>query len=181
MKKLAYTYLLVFHFLSSATSQTSSYYTPTGSTTYSASSSIPPWYANLEKYWFYRYRLVEDFMLIGDGPGMSIPAQSRALDSDNRTGGFYDERNTLAWSDATIDLGHYISALAAEDKLLSAFNYSVTRTQYELLHALNAFERLDNDAEQYEYQVNGNLDIYHGYPGTLTGYSFDPSSHLREP
>jgi hypothetical protein len=25
--------------------------------------TIPAWYANLEKYWFYRYRLVNDFMI----------------------------------------------------------------------------------------------------------------------
>jgi len=110
---MKYIYVLIFLSLTQKClgQTTSTYYTPTDSSTYISSTSIPQWYVNLEKYWFYRYRLVEDFMLIGDGPGMSIPAQSRALDSDNRTGGFYDERNTLAWSDATIDLGHYIGAL----------------------------------------------------------------------
>ena len=34
-------------------------------------------YHNMEKYWWYRYRLVNDFMYIGDSMGMSIPAQVR--------------------------------------------------------------------------------------------------------
>jgi len=35
------------------------YYVPNGSSTYVASSSgaVPNWYLNLEKFWFYRYRL----------------------------------------------------------------------------------------------------------------------------
>jgi len=70
-------------------------------------------YQNLEKYWFYRYRLVNDFMLIGDGPGMSIPAQSRIRYED------VEHNNTLSWSDATIDIGHYISVLATEWRQLN--------------------------------------------------------------
>jgi len=42
-----------------------SYYFPAGSSTYTASSSLPNWYLNLEKFWFYRYMLTNDFMLIG--------------------------------------------------------------------------------------------------------------------
>jgi len=76
-------------------------------------------YQNLEKYWFYRYRLVNDFMLIGDGPGMSIPAQARVTNLDNRLSDGDSERNTLFWSDATIDLGHYISVLATEWRQLN--------------------------------------------------------------
>ena len=34
-------------------------------------------YLNMEKYWWYRYRLVNDFMKIGPNCGESIPAVAR--------------------------------------------------------------------------------------------------------
>ena len=34
-------------------------------------------YRNMEKYWWYRYRLVNDFMKIGPNCGESIPAVAR--------------------------------------------------------------------------------------------------------
>lgn len=37
------------------------------------------WYRNLEKYWWYRYRLVNDFMKVGPNCGESIPADYRKL------------------------------------------------------------------------------------------------------
>ncbi|HRO42991.1 MAG TPA: hypothetical protein PL009_09160 [Flavipsychrobacter sp.] len=40
-------------------------------------SQLSGWYQNLEKYWWYRYRLVNDFMKIGSNPGESIPAGHR--------------------------------------------------------------------------------------------------------
>ena len=43
----------------------------------SSSGPLDDWYKNLQKYWFYRYRLVNDYMVIGTGAGESIPCQSR--------------------------------------------------------------------------------------------------------
>ena len=63
---------------------------------------------NLRKYWFCRNRLINDFMLVGDCQGCSIPAKNRG-DAN---------QITLKWSDATIDLGWYIGVLATEYKLL---------------------------------------------------------------
>jgi hypothetical protein len=69
-------------------------------------------YINLEKYWFYRYRLVNDFMKIGENCGESIPAQDRNAYPPNAL-------SRIEWGDATIDLGNYISMLATEHRMLS--------------------------------------------------------------
>ena len=37
------------------------------------------WYLNMEKYWWYRYRLINDFMIVGSNMGESIPANERQL------------------------------------------------------------------------------------------------------
>lgn len=47
---------------------------------------LPTWYQNLEKYWWYRYRLLNDFMKIGDGVGESIPAAQRQRNSTGNNG-----------------------------------------------------------------------------------------------
>jgi hypothetical protein len=67
-----------------ASGQTTSIgYTTDGSLNNTTTSSGFParsaWYKNLEKYWFYRYRLINDFMVVGDGAGKSIPAQARQM------------------------------------------------------------------------------------------------------
>jgi hypothetical protein len=38
------------------------------------SSTLPDWYVNLEKYWYYRYMAVNDFIYVGTEAGESIPA-----------------------------------------------------------------------------------------------------------
>jgi hypothetical protein len=105
-------------------------------------------YYNLEKYWFYRYRLINDFMKIGPNCGESLPFAERkanywntVFDSSLYTGG-----------EVPIHLGDYIGALATEHRLLANNLLSTTRTDYELGLALNAFERMDRNAEQYTLQ-----------------------------
>jgi hypothetical protein len=39
--------------------------------------------ANLQKYWHYRHRLVNYFMIVGEGPGMSLPADIRNWNGSN--------------------------------------------------------------------------------------------------
>ena len=39
---------------------------------------------NLEKYWHYRYRLIHNFMVVGENPGMSLP-EDAALCYDTTT------------------------------------------------------------------------------------------------
>ena len=61
---------------------------------------------NLRKYWYYRYRLINDFVKIGSNRGESIPARIRT--------GTKFGAGELKWGDATITLGEYISVLATE-------------------------------------------------------------------
>ena len=80
-------------------------------------------YQNLEKYWFYHYRLVNDFMYVdttgNDSVGSIIPAQKSErdsthnplLDADASRHYYHHDGVALRWEDATTDLGHYIGAL----------------------------------------------------------------------
>lgn len=110
---------------------------------------VSPAYKNLEKYWYYRYRLVNDFLKVGGECGESIPAQLRIRDyPDNRA-------NKLQWGDGTQSLGHYIGVLATEYRLLQMYGMDLKRTMHELHFALIAFERLDLNAETYMRDIVG--------------------------
>lgn len=112
-------------------------------------------FQNTGKYWWYRYRLVNDFMKIGDKCGESIPASERYRTHPyGGNSGFYfwngtNQQPTLHWGDATEHLGNYIMMLAAEYRMLADNGLSTDRTVQELYYALNAFDRLDQNAEDY--------------------------------
>ncbi|MCK5079454.1 MAG: hypothetical protein KAR09_05895, partial [Bacteroidales bacterium] len=94
---------------------------------------------NEAKYWEYRERLRNDFM-IGIGPemGMSTPASVR----DTVSG-------ILQWTDATMALGEYIGVLAMEYRILEGRAASTDETVEELFYALYALNRLDYNAELF--------------------------------
>ena len=101
--------------------------------------------ANLEKYWSYRDRLTTEFMVVGDGQGMSMPAERK-----DTAAGF------LKWSDNTIWLGWYTGMLALEYHMLanprydgynSADSVAINRTLDELYFAIKGIIRLDEIAE----------------------------------
>lgn len=97
-----------------------------------------------EKYFSYRTRLVNEFMLgVGRDFGMSMPASMR-----NTHDSIYSGRETIKWGDATIDLSYYIATLAMEYKLLTD-EVKQQQTLRELFYALEAFNRLDYYAEEY--------------------------------
>jgi hypothetical protein len=96
-------------------------------------------FLNQKKYWFYHYRLVNDFMVVGDCKGCSEPMNERGS-------GSYDSK-IAKWGDQTISLGHYIAVLATEYKLLSDQNQPTDTTIKELYYAIRAFNRLDESAE----------------------------------
>ena len=82
MRKNLLTLLLFLMVACNVSGQSSApYYVSTVTGTYIAGSSattiagLPDWYQNLQKYWFYRYRLVNDFTFIGPNPGESLVAQ----------------------------------------------------------------------------------------------------------
>lgn len=102
---------------------------------------------NLKKYWHYRYRLVNYFMVIGDGPGKSLPAGVRNLWNGD----------ILHWGDVPRYQGWYIGMLATEYRLLKDNQQSVNQTLRELYHALKAIERLDIIAET-QWQLPGSVN-----------------------
>lgn len=106
---------------------------------------------NLQKYWYYRWRLKNDFLRVGHLPGQSLPIQSRQG---------YPGIPDIEVADATIYLGFYLGVLATEYKLLCSGQntYELFITETELYYALKALERLDKYGEAYlgmEPKVNG--------------------------
>jgi len=106
-------------------------------------------FINNEKYWNYRERLVNDFML-GVGPeiGYSFPFMERYR-------GLKSTESVLYWDDATIGLGYYIAVLATEYRLLELNNKNTKATIRELFYALEALNTLDYKAESMYYDSNG--------------------------
>ena len=92
---------------------------------------------NEEKYWTYRERLRNEYMIgIGPGVGMSIPASIR----DTASG-------ILQWTDCTMAHGEYMAILGMEYKILDDRSDELDQTIKELYYALYAFNRLDYTAE----------------------------------
>ncbi len=115
---------------------------------------------NLDKFWSYRDRLRKNFLKIGSEPGESTPMSARSIGFPYSNGDALTSR--VYWQDATIYLGHYLSVLATEIKLLvSAYNSStdarekqsilsqIEQSKNELYYALQAVNRLDKRAEKY--------------------------------
>jgi hypothetical protein len=101
---------------------------------------------NLAKYTRLRQRLRTDFMVVGTGPGRSIPAEVR-----------HDGQGWIKWADATINHGWYIGILATEYHLRANPAWypgadggdasAAGKTLDELHDALAAMERLDEVAD----------------------------------
>ncbi len=115
---------------------------------------------NLKKYWYLRWRLTNYFMVVGEGPGKSLPAGiRRAWGKDDINGVFHEGSFKLDFGEAPNYLAHYIGVLATEYKLLSDNNQSTTKTLEELYYALKVIKRLDNCEAQYPWgQMQNNLN-----------------------
>ncbi len=122
---------------------------------------------NMHKYWYYRFRMKNDFMLLGKGQGMSIPAAQRDVRGQNFP---YSEEHQLDWGDATTDLGWYIGVLATEYRLLRDNSQPTDTTLMELYYALEAFNRLDNTAESYFRCSPLPCPVSNPLPGDLNGW-----------
>jgi hypothetical protein len=107
---------------------------------------------NLEKYWHYRYRLVNYFLKVGGDPGESLPIGIR-----NRFMADPIFQRGLDIGDCPRYLGHYIGMLATEYALLKMNNQDLNEIKRELYYALNAVIRLDVNAET-NVGLPGNLD-----------------------
>ena len=128
------------------------------STCFSAFSQSTTW-NDYNKYWYYRYRLVTEFLVRGEetpfnctqgpGSGYSMPAAYIYNENKNRD---------IGWADGTVDLGWYIGVLATEYKLLTLNGQPTEQTRQELYYAMKAYERLDRKAEKIFYPFNANAD-----------------------
>lgn len=120
---------------------------------------------NEAKYWVWRDRLVNDFMVPGNCVGCGIIMTQRGqypvLPPSEWTGGFVI--NDEGWPQ-----GYYLAVLATEWKLLHEAGQSTTKTEEELYYALKTLDRLDISAENYwaEYWGNG-----YDYPYLNTDYN----------
>lgn len=126
---------------------------------------------NLQKYWDYRNRLYDSFIVdfdrssvpIGDPKnGINIPA---GIVNNTEIG---DRPKTVSWGDATITLGEYIAMLATEYRLQKIHIQDVSLITQRIYRALDALNRLDDTAEpefgcgEYytrEYSASGYTNI----------------------
>ncbi len=101
--------------------------------------------SNHDNYDLLRVRLLDEFVVVGDGQGQSQPIAERS-----------DDTGVVRWADSTIQLGFYIGMLATEYALLSdpetypemsRGGGDAADTLSELRHALTALERLDAIAD----------------------------------
>lgn len=116
---------------------------------------------NLAKYWHYRYRLTHYFTVIGEGPGMSIPAGVR-----NRCGG--DGCVMMDWGEGPVQLGYYIGVLATEYKLLKDNNApqaDINQTLTELYYAMKTITRLNTVAVTNCGNSSGYGTVFLGFLG----------------
>lgn len=117
---------------------------------------------NHKKYWFYKSRLNNDFIKVGntpaptlkdslDGHGESIPFNERNWDQTTYTPGnpasAGDNHRVLNHGDEGSRLGLYLAVLATEYKLLKNNGQDLTIIKHEIFCALNAINRMDYWAE----------------------------------
>ncbi len=124
------------------------------------------WHA---KYWFYRWRLRNDFMVMGEEPGQSLVAEVR-----NKYRAQY-----MIWGDVMIMHGYYITMLALEHRILQEKERwtDLKNNERELYYAIKAFERVDYNSETFYSAVSGNnSDVFRNgdeaLPPDVNGYFF---------
>jgi hypothetical protein len=107
-------------------------------------------YSNLEKYWKYRERLKDKFMVIDENVeemGVNLPGNIYLTNSFGTTFKFGDNNPRSAL---------YISLLSTELWILKNNEQDYSETLKELYYALLAIERLDLYSEAYERLVDEN-------------------------
>lgn len=135
MRKIAFIYLGVLLF---------TVFAPLVSFAQSPNPNMHGWHA---KYWFYRWRLRNDFMVMGEGDGQSLVADTR-----NKYRAQY-----MIWGDVMIMHGYYLTMLALEHKILQdkGRTEDLKNNERELYYAIKAFERVDYNSETFYSAVSG--------------------------
>ena len=109
---------------------------------------------NLDRYWSYRERFREDWIVISSHVeefGNNIPANDK-------------EAGNVSWGDANNMFNHYLTMLATELWLLKNNEQDYSETLAELFYVMHAMERLDVYTELHHR-------ILYGYPVVI-----DPTS-----
>lgn len=101
---------------------------------------------NLLKYWYYRDRLLKDFMTEVGGVGVSGASIPASIRQDYP---YYAPNYRQNWGDATIDLSYYIGTLALEYSLLSKSGQNTDKNVEELYYAMETINRLDKNGDAY--------------------------------
>lgn len=119
------------------------------------------YYSNMDKYWNYRQRLINDFVVVSpyvDEYGVNLPAEVRYLNNG--------EIGYLQWDDNNSNLPHYISVLATEYRLLKNNGQDYSQTLKELFYVMYALERRDLYSEHL-LKIKNNVDecLPGGIPG----------------
>lgn len=104
---------------------------------------------NLEKYWHYRDRLRERFVVVSqdvEEEGVNIPA-----------GEIFND--TVGWSDGNSIMSHYLALLSTELWLLKTNGQDYSASLGELYYAMLALERLDLYSESHWRRFDGKLAL----------------------
>lgn len=115
------------------------------------------------KYWYYRQRLLTEFMVPGhlgpdvdpcstDPGGYHIPAEVVYAPNDKK----------IAFVDETIHIGYYIGVMATEYRLLKDAGWDTSQTEKELYYAMRAYERADARSSYLGIDRGSNCQI-NGY------------------
>ena len=117
---------------------------------------------NLDKYWDYKDRFYEKFII--DVDPSSLP-QGAPKNGINLPAGIWNNTLigsrdfTVSWGDGTIYLGQYIAMLATEYGLQQINNQDLTQITQRIYRAMDALNRLDDVAEP-EFGC-GELVVFH--------------------
>lgn len=153
---------------------------------------------NQAKYWVWRDRLVNDFMIPGTCDGCGIIMNKRG----NEYGLLYPEGSNDWYSggfdigDEGFQMGKYLIVLATEWKLLKITGWSTNKTEIELYYELKTIDRLDKKAEYYwsqywpgsspsDGEINGFMirddvfDIFLWYNTNLPNLLYSPNAYNR--
>ena len=103
---------------------------------------------NMQKYVYYKQRFLNNFIAVGNGMGESLPLDIRRMNYQTTVNNNFPVHE-FGLSDASLRLGWYIAVLATEYKLLNVQGLDTYQTRKELYYALEAFNRLDLNAESY--------------------------------
>jgi len=110
---------------------------------------------NLQKYWYYRNRLLNNFVKVSanvNEAGTNIPVAEIKTTED-----------WLKMDDGNGMLNQYISVMASEYRLLKNYNQDYSQSIQLLYYALMSLNRLDATAESYYRQGISNANDLNGF------------------